>query len=114
LPWHRVVGVGGEIKLRGAAAYEQRARLKWREFSLTGRGSTWNISNIPLSHGRSTSDWIVFWTDQFWLHNSHPWPFCASGCTFLQSAGVWFVLIAMERAYCRVEGFPPCALSASS
>jgi len=27
LPWHRVVGAGGEIKLRGAAAHEQRARL---------------------------------------------------------------------------------------
>src|ERR1700723_2945363 len=28
LPWHRVVGAGGEIRLRGAAAHEQRARLK--------------------------------------------------------------------------------------
>lgn len=28
LPWHRVLGVGGEIKLRGAPAKEQRARLK--------------------------------------------------------------------------------------
>ncbi|MEI9978534.1 MAG: MGMT family protein [Edaphobacter sp.] len=28
LPWHRVVGAGGEIKLRGAAAQEQRSRLK--------------------------------------------------------------------------------------
>jgi methylated-DNA-protein-cysteine methyltransferase-like protein len=28
LPWHRVLGAGGEIKLRGAAAREQRARLK--------------------------------------------------------------------------------------
>ena len=28
LPWHRVLGAGGEIKLRGAAAQEQRARLK--------------------------------------------------------------------------------------
>jgi len=28
LPWHRVLGAGGEIKLRGAAAHEQRARLK--------------------------------------------------------------------------------------
>jgi methylated-DNA-protein-cysteine methyltransferase-like protein len=28
LPWHRVLGAGGEIKLRGAAANEQRARLK--------------------------------------------------------------------------------------
>ena len=28
LPWHRVVGAGGEIKLRGEGAREQRARLK--------------------------------------------------------------------------------------
>lgn len=28
LPWHRVLGAGGEIKLRGAGAREQRARLK--------------------------------------------------------------------------------------
>jgi methylated-DNA-protein-cysteine methyltransferase-like protein len=28
LPWHRVVGAGGEIRLHGAAANEQRSRLK--------------------------------------------------------------------------------------
>jgi methylated-DNA-protein-cysteine methyltransferase-like protein len=28
LPWHRVLGAGGEVKLRGAAAHEQRARLR--------------------------------------------------------------------------------------
>lgn len=28
LPWHRVLGAGGEIKLPGDAAKEQRARLK--------------------------------------------------------------------------------------
>jgi len=28
LTWHRVLGAGGEIKLRGSAAREQRARLK--------------------------------------------------------------------------------------
>jgi methylated-DNA-protein-cysteine methyltransferase-like protein len=28
LPWHRVLGAGGEIKLRGDAAKEQRLRLK--------------------------------------------------------------------------------------
>jgi methylated-DNA-protein-cysteine methyltransferase related protein len=28
LPWQRVVGAGGQIKLRGPAAREQRARLK--------------------------------------------------------------------------------------
>lgn len=28
LPWHRVLGAGGEVKLRGDAAREQQARLK--------------------------------------------------------------------------------------
>jgi methylated-DNA-protein-cysteine methyltransferase-like protein len=28
LPWHRVLGAGGEIKLHGDAAKEQRSRLK--------------------------------------------------------------------------------------
>src|ERR1700733_1427106 len=28
LPWHRIIGAGGEIKLRGVAAQEQSARLK--------------------------------------------------------------------------------------
>ncbi len=28
LPWHRVVGSGGEIKLRGDSAVEQRLRLE--------------------------------------------------------------------------------------
>lgn len=27
LPWHRILGAGGVIKLRGAAAHEQRMRL---------------------------------------------------------------------------------------
>ena len=37
LPWHRVVGVGGEIKLRGAAAHEQRARLKLEGVRFDGK-----------------------------------------------------------------------------
>jgi methylated-DNA-protein-cysteine methyltransferase related protein len=37
LPWHRVVGAGGEIKLRGAAAHEQRARLKLEGVQLNGK-----------------------------------------------------------------------------
>ena len=28
LPWHRVLGAGGEVKLRGGASHEQRARLR--------------------------------------------------------------------------------------
>jgi len=37
LPWHRVVGVGGEIKLRGAAAHEQLARLKLEGVQFHGK-----------------------------------------------------------------------------
>src|ERR1700761_8584882 len=37
LPWHRVVGAGGEIKLRGAAAHEQRARLKLEKVQFNGK-----------------------------------------------------------------------------
>ncbi|MBB6142668.1 methylated-DNA-protein-cysteine methyltransferase-like protein [Silvibacterium bohemicum] len=37
LPWHRVLGAGGEIKLRGAAAREQRARLKLEGVQFSGK-----------------------------------------------------------------------------
>lgn len=37
LPWHRVLGAGGEIKLRGAAAQEQRARLKLEGVKFRGK-----------------------------------------------------------------------------
>lgn len=37
LPWHRVLGAGGEIKLRGAGAHEQRARLKLERVEFNGK-----------------------------------------------------------------------------
>lgn len=37
LPWHRVLGAGGEIKLRGEAAGEQRARLKLEGVRFNGQ-----------------------------------------------------------------------------
>lgn len=36
LPWHRVLGAGGEIKLHGTAAKEQRARLKLEDVGFKG------------------------------------------------------------------------------
>lgn len=36
LPWHRVLGAGGEIKLRGAAEQEQRKLLKAEGVRFTG------------------------------------------------------------------------------
>jgi methylated-DNA-protein-cysteine methyltransferase related protein len=37
LPWHRVVGAGGEIKLRGDSAVEQRLRLESEGVRFRGR-----------------------------------------------------------------------------
>jgi methylated-DNA-protein-cysteine methyltransferase-like protein len=37
LPWHRVLGAGGEIKLRDEAAKEQRARLKMEGIKFRGK-----------------------------------------------------------------------------
>jgi methylated-DNA-protein-cysteine methyltransferase-like protein len=37
LPWHRVLGAGGEIKLRGDYAVEQRLRLESEGVAFRGR-----------------------------------------------------------------------------
>jgi methylated-DNA-protein-cysteine methyltransferase-like protein len=37
LPWHRVLGAGGEIKLRGESGMEQRFRLQAEGVSFRGR-----------------------------------------------------------------------------
>jgi methylated-DNA-protein-cysteine methyltransferase-like protein len=42
LPWHRVLGAGGEIKLRGDSAIEQRLRLQAEGVAF--RGTRVNIA----------------------------------------------------------------------
>jgi methylated-DNA-protein-cysteine methyltransferase-like protein len=37
LPWHRVLGAGGEIKLVGSAAAEQKLRLKTEGVTFIGK-----------------------------------------------------------------------------
>ena len=37
LPWHRVLGAGGEIKLAGRTAGEQRLRLKMEGVTFAGK-----------------------------------------------------------------------------
>ena len=37
IPWHRVLGAGGEIKLRGDAALEQRKRLEAEGVVFSGK-----------------------------------------------------------------------------
>jgi len=54
LPWHRVLGAGGEIKLRGDAAHEQRARLKLE-------GVQFNAKRVDMNRFEHTmKPWEVY------------------------------------------------------
>ena len=43
LPWHRVLGAGGEIKLPGRAAAEQRLRLRMEGVTFVGKRVDLNL-----------------------------------------------------------------------
>jgi methylated-DNA-protein-cysteine methyltransferase-like protein len=48
LPWQRIVGAGGEIKLRGEAAAEQRLRLGIEGVKFRGKRVNMEIYEHPL------------------------------------------------------------------
>ncbi len=43
LPWQRVLGAGGEIKLAGRAAAEQKLRLRMENVTFTGKRVNLNL-----------------------------------------------------------------------
>lgn len=49
LPWHRVLGAGGEIKLRGDHAVEQRLRLQAEGVAFRGRRVDMKRHEFPVS-----------------------------------------------------------------
>lgn len=53
LPWHRIVGAGGEIKTRGDDAFEQRMRLEFE--GVVFRGRRINMSQFEYKFSRSKS-----------------------------------------------------------
>jgi methylated-DNA-protein-cysteine methyltransferase-like protein len=48
LPWQRIVGAGGEIKLRGEAAAEQRLRLSIEGVKFRGKRVNMAVYEHPL------------------------------------------------------------------
>jgi methylated-DNA-protein-cysteine methyltransferase-like protein len=52
LPWQRVLGAGGEIKLRGDSALEQRFRLQAEGVSFRGRRVNMKIHEFHFSPAR--------------------------------------------------------------
>jgi methylated-DNA-protein-cysteine methyltransferase-like protein len=51
LPWHRIVGAGGEIKTRGDDAFEQRMRLESE--GVVFRGRRVNMAQFEYKFSRS-------------------------------------------------------------
>lgn len=52
LPWHRVLGAGGEIKLRGESAAEQRFRLQSEGVQFRGRRVNMKLNEFKFSTPR--------------------------------------------------------------
>lgn len=55
LPWQRVVGAGGEIKLRGDSAIEQRLRLEAEGVAFRGRRVNMARHEYGFSSSRSNA-----------------------------------------------------------
>lgn len=49
LPWHRIVGAGGEIKLRGDSAIDQRLRLEAEGITFRGRRVNMRLHEFRFS-----------------------------------------------------------------
>jgi methylated-DNA-protein-cysteine methyltransferase-like protein len=49
LPWQRIVGAGGEIKLRGESAFEQRFRLEAEGVTFRGRRVNMRIHEFKFA-----------------------------------------------------------------
>ena len=52
IPWHRVVGAGGEIKLRGAPGMEQRLRLMQEGVTFQGRRIRMSVHEFRFGRGK--------------------------------------------------------------
>ena len=55
LPWHRVLGAGGEIKLRGDSAFEQRFRLQAEGVTFRGRRVDMARHEFKFPRARTTN-----------------------------------------------------------
>jgi len=56
LPWHRVLGAGGHIKLQGESAFEQRFRLQAEGVAFRGRRVDMVKHEFKFKAGRKAKD----------------------------------------------------------
>ena len=55
VPWHRIVGAGGAIKLRGDSAIEQRLRLEAEGVTFRGRRVNMRVHEHKFGRTRSAT-----------------------------------------------------------
>jgi len=55
LPWHRILGAGGEIKLRGHSALDQRLRLEMEGVTFRGRRVNMKLHEYKFSKSGKTA-----------------------------------------------------------
>jgi methylated-DNA-protein-cysteine methyltransferase related protein len=55
VPWHRIVGAGGAIKLRGDSAIEQRLRLEAEGVTFRGRRVNMRVHEHRFGRTRTAS-----------------------------------------------------------
>ena len=55
LPWQRIVGAGGEIKLQGDSAFDQRLRLEMEGVTFRGRRVNMQLHEYRFSNPRKKS-----------------------------------------------------------
>ena len=55
LPWQRVLGAGGEIKLRGDSAIEQRLRLESEGVTFRRRRVNMKLHEFKFAKGKTTN-----------------------------------------------------------
>ena len=56
LPWHRILGAGGEIKLRGHSAFDQRLRLEMEGVTFRGRRVNMKLHEYKFPRTRTKTD----------------------------------------------------------
>jgi alkylated DNA nucleotide flippase Atl1 len=54
LPWHRILGAGGEIKLRGHSALDQRLRLEMEGVTFRGRRVNMLLHEFKFSRAKKS------------------------------------------------------------
>ena len=73
VPWHRVLGAGGQIKLTGDGAFEQRFRLESEDVTFRGRKVDMKRHEHKFGKAKTTSNTTRKKSRQSLRRKGRPW-----------------------------------------